>query len=220
VLEVVKAKGRKGARVKSNKAQKVTRGRPALTATEMALKREAIATAARALFAAEGYSAVSIRNVAEAAEMTPMTLYRYFDSKVDVLRYLWADVLNAHFDSLDAIAKRERDKTKRLEKVSIAYVRYWIEHPDHYRLVFLSEGISQPAVNTFLHGKDVLTRYALFSRCVADALQSDDVSAETELLISSLHGIAQNHITISGYSWTEPQVLIRLLIGMLTNTDG
>jgi AcrR family transcriptional regulator len=199
---------------------KATRGRPALTGAEVAQKRENIASAARELFAAEGFSAVSIRNVADAAGMTPMTLYRYFDTKVDLLRFLWSDVLNTVFNSLDVIAKRERNKTKRLEKVSLAYVQYWIDHPDHYRMVFMSEGISQPAVSVFVQQDDVVLRYALFSRCVAEARKQDlgEVSVEAELLISSLHGIAHNHVTISGHSWHSPEVLVGQFVSMLTHS--
>jgi AcrR family transcriptional regulator len=194
------------------------RGRPALTALELAQKRETIASAARELFAADGFAAVSMRNVAEAAGMTPMTLYRYFDTKVDVLRFLWSDVLNALFDSLEAIAKRERNHTRRLERVSIAYVRYWVDHPDHYRMVFLSEGISQPAVSVFVQQDDVVLRYGLFVRCVAEAVGRDasEVSVESELLISSLQGISHNLVTISGHSWHEPEVLVRRFVGLLT----
>jgi AcrR family transcriptional regulator len=194
------------------------RGRPALTALELAQKREAIANAARTLFAAEGFAAVSMRNVAEAAGMTPMTLYRYFDTKVDLLRFLWSDVLNALFDSLEAIEKRERNHTKRLERVSIAYVRYWVDHPDHYRMVFMSEGISQPAVSVFVQEDDVVLRYSLFVRCVAEAVGRDagEVSVESELLISSLQGIAHNLVTIHGHAWHEPEVLVRRFVGLLT----
>jgi AcrR family transcriptional regulator len=203
--------------MKPKQAAKASRGRPALTKIELAQKQAAIANAARELFAAEGYGAVSIRNVAEAAGMSPMTLYRYFDSKVDVLRFLWSDVLNELFDSLEVIAKRERNEGKRLRKISLAYVRYWIDHPDHYRMVFMSEGISQPAVSVFVEQDEVIPRYALFSRCIGQATQRDpgDLSVMTELLISSLQGIAHNHVTISGYAWQDPEILVDLLVRML-----
>jgi AcrR family transcriptional regulator len=203
--------------MESKQAAKASRGRPTLTKIELAQKQAAIANAARALFAAEGYGAVSIRNVAEAAGMSPMTLYRYFDAKIDVLRFLWSDVLNELFDSLEVIAKRERNEGKRLRKISIAYVRYWIDHPDHYRMIFMSEGISQPAVSVFVEQDEVIPRYALFSRCIEQATQPDegDLPVMTELLISSLHGIAHNHVTISGYVWQDPEVLVDLFLRML-----
>ena len=206
--------------MESKQAAKASRGRPTLTKIELAQKQAAIANAARALFAAEGYGAVSIRNVAEAAGMSPMTLYRYFDSKVDVLRFLWSDVLNELFDSLEVIAKRERNEGKRLRKISLAYVRYWIDHPDRYRMVFMSDGISQPVVGVFLEHDEVIPRYALFSRCIGHATQRDpgDLSVMTELLISSLQGIAHNQVTMSGYVWQDPEVLVDLLISMLISS--
>lgn len=196
-----------------------TRGRPALTTEEIAKKRELIAAKARELFVAEGFSAVSIRNLADAAGMSPMTLYRYFDNKADVLRYLWADVLNALFDSLEAIAKRERDATKRLAKVSIAYVDYWIEHPDHYRMVFMSEGISQPSVSVFVEGDPVAFRYRIFADCLERATEAKAESAtvKAELLICALQGIAHNQITMSGYPWQSSRKLVDSLVEALTS---
>jgi AcrR family transcriptional regulator len=193
------------------------RGRPALTPAQMEAQRVAIAAAARRLFKDEGYAAVSIRRVANAAGMTPMTFYTYFDSKVDVLRYLWSDVFEALFDSLDELAEREHDRRERLRRICVAYVQYWIANPDHYRMVFMSDGVSQPEVSVFVAQDSVAVRFGVFGRSLGAAADLDPAAAEaeTQLLVCALHGIAHNHITIGGYPWQSPATLVDTLISAL-----
>jgi AcrR family transcriptional regulator len=204
--------------MKQHPGETPRRGRPPLPAHEVALKRQRIAEAARRLFVNDGYSGVSMRKVAEAADMTPMTLYHYFDSKIDVLRYLWADVLHELFNELERVAKLERSTKRRLSKVSVLYVRYWIDHPDHYRMVFMSEGVSQPAVSIFVQQDPIAIRYALFAKCMSEATKADIHSASllSELLVCTLNGIAHNHVTISGYRWRPPEQLVDVLLTALT----
>ncbi len=194
------------------------RGRPTLSVDEVAAKRQRIAEAARQLFLSGGFASVSMRKVAEAAGMTPMTLYHYFDSKVDVLRYLWADVFNELFDKLEEVAKLERNSKQRLVKVSTLYVRYWIDHPEHYRMVFMSEGVSRPAVSVFVQEDPTAIRYALFAKCISKVTKADveTVSLLSELVVCALNGIAHNHITISGYPWRSPEQLVEVLLSALT----
>ena len=203
--------------MKPNSVPSAVRGRPPRTALETTHMRMLITSAAHDLFAREGYSAVSIRRVAEAAGITPMTFYGYFDSKVDCLRHLWSDIFAGLFDSLDVLAAEEGNAKRRLLKVSRAYVRYWVDHPDHYRMVFMSAGISQPDVSVFVADDVIGKRFGLFRTCLATATKTEPAAASmrSQLLICSLQGIAHCHITISGYAWPEPEQLVDSLIAAL-----
>jgi AcrR family transcriptional regulator len=196
---------------------KSARGRPALTETQIGDRRAVITAAARTLFAEEGYAAISIRRIADAAGMTPMTLYTYFTSKADLLRDLWSDVIVDLFDALDEVAELERNPRKRLLEVSSAYVRYWVDHPDRYRMVFMTEGVSQPEVSVFVANDDIGNRFALFRHCIIAATASSPENAplHTDVLICSLQGIAHNHVTMSGYPWPSPERLVEALVTAL-----
>lgn len=58
---------------------------PSLRERKKAQTREAIIAAAIDLFERKGYDATTIDEIAEAADVSPRTFFRYFDSKVEVI---------------------------------------------------------------------------------------------------------------------------------------
>jgi AcrR family transcriptional regulator len=170
-----------------------------------------IALVAERLFREEGYGAVSMRRIAEATGCSPMTLYRYFDGKIDVLRSLWGGVFETLFTTLARNHPRGIPPADRLEAISQDYLGYWLERPDHYRLVFMSDGVSQSEVGGFVASDPAPARFALFAEAIADALDrqdDEDLRARQDFLICSLQGIAHSLITISAQPWTAPRQLV------------
>ena len=184
--------------------------------------RTHIAACALKLFQQEGYAAISMRRLAQEAGCTAMTLYQYYDSKFDILSALWAEVFGRLFDELGRIALTERDPTERLNAVALGYVSYWLEHREHYFMVFMSGGVSQADVTGFVSGSDTLARFELLRTSLHAALGGDDnadvLRVKAELLLCMLNGIAHNLITIGGYPWSDPEKLVRQAInGLLAN---
>jgi len=70
--------------------------------------------------------------------------YKYYENKTDILRDIWAHVFNELFDEIDKTAARKRNPVSKLNAIAQTYVAYWLNHTDHYRMVFMTEGISQP----------------------------------------------------------------------------
>ena len=190
------------------------RGRPPLSATAIDEMRARIADAARKLFKSEGYAAVSMRRLAQDVGVTPMTLYTYYDAKVDILRHLWTQIFDVVFDKVDTAAAKSRDARGRLRAASLAYVAYWLDHRDHYRVVFMTEGISQAEVGVFVKDATTAQRFAAFTRALAANLPANGraLKEKTDLLLCGLHGIAHCAITMSSYPWTRPEKLVDDLI--------
>ncbi|MEO1656521.1 MAG: TetR/AcrR family transcriptional regulator [Pseudomonadota bacterium] len=194
-------------------ADPTPRGRPALSEADMAATRRLITDCAQRLFEEEGYHAVSMRRLAKEAGCTVMTIYRYFNRKIDILRALWANVFVELFDRLDHIAAHTKDPVERLHKISLAYLRYWLDNRETYFLVFMSSDVTQSDVSIFVDDEAIVQRFALFQLSVIEALGDRADEAETtlkaQLLLCSLNGIAHNLVTISAYSWVSPEALAR-----------
>jgi AcrR family transcriptional regulator len=178
--------------------------------------RARIAQAARKLFQSEGYAAVSMRRLADEVGVTPMTLYAYYDAKADILRQLWAQIFEVVFERVEAAAAKSRDPRAQLHAASRAYVAYWLDHRDHYRIVFMTEGISQDDVGVFVGDAATAERFAFFARAVAATPPaSASLKDKIDLLVCGLHGIAHCHITMSSYRWTSANKLVEGLVNGL-----
>ena len=103
--------------------------------------RTKILDAARALFASEGYEAVTMRRIALAIEYSPTALYLHFKDKESLIRDLCMTDFGSLARAFLKIAK-EKDPLERLRKIGHAYVGFASEHPNHYRLMFMT-----PALN-------------------------------------------------------------------------
>ena len=100
--------------------------------------RRRILDAARELFAAEGYEAVTMRKVAERIEYTPPAIYFHFKDKLELIQALvqqdFQD-LAGHFVPLAEI----EDPWERLAQMGRDYVDFAVEHPNSYRLLFMTK---------------------------------------------------------------------------------
>ncbi len=184
-------------------------GRPCLTAEEIAGERSRIASLAATLFHEEGYGSVSMRRVAAEAGCAPMTLYAYFSSKADILAQIWGRFFVELFADLNRTARRIPDPVRRVKAVSRRYVDYWLTHPERYRMVFMTEGVTQPEVGAFIGESEVPAHYALFANMLRDAgVEEARQKIMSETLICAINGIAHSHITMSDYRWEPAERLV------------
>jgi AcrR family transcriptional regulator len=190
------------------------RGRPPLSHDQLAQTREAIAAAARRVFLAEGYESVSMRRLASEVGCTPMAIYTYYDSKIDILRQLWAEVFEAVFAKVERAGAKSKAPAVRLKAMCRAYVRYWLEHPDRYRMVFMSAGVTQGDVTVFVENDAIAARYNIFasalSACTGRA--HPRLAKHAQTLICGMIGVAHSHITVSGYPWSSADALVVILV--------
>jgi len=140
--------------------------------------------------------AVSIRGVANAVGTTSPSIYRHFHDK----QHLLFEVCSRHFGRLaeflgEAVAGAD-DPIDALEISARAYVRFAVENPEHYRIMFMGRSELTPAqyadegiLETGAFGGLV----ALVRACIdADRLRPelDDPVALAHVLWAAFHGIA------------------------------
>jgi AcrR family transcriptional regulator len=98
--------------------------------------KDLIRAAALKMFLEDGYAKTSIRNIADAIEYSPGTIYLYFKDK-DELLY---EVQRYAFDQLLEFFKlhvKSKDPVKRLRQMGIAYIIFGLDNPELYDLMFI-----------------------------------------------------------------------------------
>lgn len=98
--------------------------------------REAILQSAYHLFVQKGFEDVSIRNVAEAIEYSPATIYLYFKDKNEIIHALHRQAFSLLNKQFKPLAKVE-DPFQRLSDMGRAYIKFAIKNAEMYKLLFI-----------------------------------------------------------------------------------
>ncbi|UWQ93036.1 TetR/AcrR family transcriptional regulator [Aliisedimentitalea scapharcae] len=193
-----------------------TAGRPPRSKAEILELRSKIGKHALEIYRAEGFGAVSMRRLAREVGCAPMTLYAHFEGKTDILRYLWADVLTDMSNDIENKLKSVVGPRERLQTAAQTFTAYWISHPDHFRLVFLSNDVTRADVSTFVSDDKTLAHVLMFSNLIREALpQEHDIKMKTDTLISGMIGIALCMNTIPGYPWADATLMTKQLLASI-----
>jgi AcrR family transcriptional regulator len=107
-----------------------------LSETDVADFRERLCAAAERLFAEKGPDAVTMRQLAAELGVSPMTPYRYFQDKDDILAAVRANGFNRFAEALETAREAARGARAKGAAVGEAYVTFALEHPHTYKLMF------------------------------------------------------------------------------------
>ncbi len=149
-----------------------------------------------------------------------MTLYGYFRSKNEILRFIWEDFFATLFRRIQRAAQRG-SPLQRLRRAATAYLDYWCEHPEHYRMVYLNQDRTAEDERYYVDDSSVIERFTLFRELIA-AMQADgsacdgDPQALTEALICALIGLSHALITIPEYRWQPRARLLEHTLRIVT----
>jgi len=97
--------------------------------------RELILSAAKRLFAKEGYQNTSIRKIATEINVSPTTIYLYYKDKNEITHALHQAGFQLLGSQLSPFAMVEHP-FERLKAIGKSYIRFSFEHPDYYHLMF------------------------------------------------------------------------------------
>lgn len=99
--------------------------------------RDRIMRASALLFSKRGYDAVSIREIAEAAEVTKPAIYYYFEGKKD----LYDSLVVSGFEELHRYIKeavgREKEPERKLLAAINAHFRFCLDNVDTMKFIYL-----------------------------------------------------------------------------------
>jgi AcrR family transcriptional regulator len=99
--------------------------------------RKLILDASMKLFVEEGFDSITIRRIAEIIEYSPTTVYLYFKDKDEIfygLHDIGFEKLQEFNDNLASI----QNPLIRLHKMGENYLRFGMENPEYYSLMFIN----------------------------------------------------------------------------------
>jgi len=108
--------------------------------------RARILKAAREIFFRDGFADTNLDELASRAEVGKGTLYRHFESKIELYVAVLADGGAAFDDAMRPVAEQAAPALERLREIGRFYRRYWSERPDYFvifSVLHLQEFIGQ-----------------------------------------------------------------------------
>lgn len=159
-------------------------------------RRRAILAAAQRLFSEQGFEKVSMRNIAEAIEYSPATIYLYFKDKNELLFTLQNQAFEQLARAFEPVAAFEHP-AERLQALGRCYLQFACQHPELYELMFVMAGPMETVLACSEAGQWASGR-AAFDRVVQVVQQGIDAGvfrpadAETAALMvwAQVHGLA------------------------------
>jgi AcrR family transcriptional regulator len=163
--------------------------------------------------------AVSIRAVAERVGCTPPAIYLHFFDKQELLFDVCARRFRQLSQAIDVAvaAVPEADQLGRLEAGMRAYVRFGLDHPEHYRILFMGRSILTPDQLDELRRHGVNGVDPLVERCrrciKAGVVTGDDPKLMAYGAWSVVHGLVSLQIAKPHVDWPANHKLTDHLIG-------
>lgn len=102
-------------------------------------KKEDILKASLALFAAKGYDAVSVRDIAKAAGVSEAALYKHFKSKEDMALYIFTAILSDYTSRLKKIDCSVDGAIPKLCRIIDITYELYREYPAEIQFALLSQ---------------------------------------------------------------------------------
>lgn len=169
--------------------------------------RTRILDAARDLFVRHGLDKVTMRAIADRIEYTPTAIYHHFRDKQALITELVHHDFRALAGAFRQIGRIE-DPVERIDRLGAAYVRFGLEHPGHYRFLFMTD---HPDVEGKPErGNPEEDAYAMLHQAVAEAIAAKRFRPEyrdehqvSQMCWAAMHGIVSLHLNFCNDDWIE-----------------
>lgn len=162
-----------------------------LTETDVADFRDRLCAAAERLFAKSGPDAVTMRQLASDLGVSPMTPYRYFKDKDDILAAVRTNGFNQFAEALETARAGAKGPRAKGAAVGDAYVAFAFEHPHTYKLMF---DLQQPNDDAYPELVEAGRRaHEMMTAWVKDLITSGEMSGDADeigaMFWAATHGV-------------------------------
>jgi AcrR family transcriptional regulator len=186
------------------------------------LRRAEILEAAERIFVAEGYEGATIRKIADEVGVSSTALYMHFQDKGCILLEICERTLTLLLERNREIAAKPLDPVVRTKMMLEAYMRWGMEHPNAYQLVYCGRPIQ---TGLWPEGKtsDVSSQaYDAFSTVVreiaaAGRLRTGTGDSAAQALWMSCHGVVALLASRPHFNWADRDELVQVTLEGLLN---
>ena len=184
------------------------------------LREEILDATSQLLLSTGDHEAVNIRSVAEAVGVTPPSIYLHFADKAELIKAVCGRHFHALQHAIEEAVAGVGDPAEELRLRGQAYVRFGLEHPEQYRILFMSK--QDAALDK--HPDDELLAVCGFTALVDNVLRAAEagaIEAADPVLVATglwtvVHGITSLAISIPHF----PIVGLDTLVDHLLEVHG
>ena len=187
------------------------------------LREEILDATERLLLESGDQEAVSIRAVADAVGVTPPSIYLHFADKNELI-FAVCERYFARFDEVQerAAAEAPDDPVARLAARGRAYIRFGLDNPEPYRVLFMTRAGQWP--DSWTPERMVgISAFGHLVQAVQDCIDAGAFRDEGAMMMAvgcwvTVHGITSLLLTLPGFPWPDLDSLIEYL--MTTPVEG
>ena len=176
------------------------------------LREEILEATERLLIRTGDQEAVSIRAIATAVGVTPPSIYLHFADKAELIFAVCAQHFVALDEAIETAALGATDPVDELRLRGKAYVRFGIEHPEQYRILFMSRPSSMPDAWT----PETMLENAAFTHHLEAVQRAFPDVADAYLvaigLWATVHGVVSLLISQPDFPWPDLDALLDHLL--------
>lgn len=184
-------------------------------------RRAEILAAAERIFVESGYDGATIRKIADEVGLSSTALYMHFADKGEILNEICRNTFEGLAERNRGILADTAPALTRLRRIAEGYVAFGFEHPNAYRLAYLTPPIeTRHGVETIAQkagGELFAAVVAVVEDAVAQGVLRGDARVLAQVIWASVHGLVSLMITKPYFDWAERDVLIRTQLDVLFN---
>jgi AcrR family transcriptional regulator len=185
------------------------------------MRRAEILEAAERIFVAEGYEGATIRKIADEVGVSSTALYMHFPDKSAILLEICEETIKLLLARNREIAAKPVDSVVRVRMMLDAYMRWGMEHPNPYQLVY-SVPRPETAVASGAAHDLAAACYDVFSGVVreiaaAGRLRHGSADSAAQALWMSCHGVVALLAARPNFAWAPRDELIEVTLDGLIN---
>ena len=182
------------------------------------LRDDILAATERLLLETGDEEAVSIRAIAKAVGVTPPSIYLHFADKDELIHAVCQLTFARLGAQMEAEVAGVDDPVEAIRRRGRAYIAYGVEHPEHYRILFMSrqehsreefQDRSIPGMETFK---------ALYDEVEA-AMEAGVFARQDPFMVATglwamVHGLTSLRISAPGFPGLDDEALTDHLVDM------